>query len=98
MYIKTYMNELEVDIQTKISLLYDFVPKIYKVIRNGKNQKIIMENIDDMCLADKYGDKSSDIPKNIWNQIRSIISLLYYREGIEYIDITPYNFNYLKTY
>jgi len=50
-----------------------------------------MEKINAMCLADKYGDKPYDIPKHYWYQIKSI-SLLFYREGMEYIDITLYNF------
>jgi hypothetical protein len=39
-----------------------------------------------------YGDDPADIPDWIWEQIRLIIQILYDEEGIEYVDITPYNF------
>lgn len=42
-------------------------------------------------LADIYGEEAEDIPQNYWDEISRIISILYYEEGIEYIDLTPYN-------
>jgi len=51
-----------------------------------------MENLNTLCLADKYGEEPTDIPNDYWNKMRYIISTLYENEGIEYIDITPYNF------
>jgi tRNA A-37 threonylcarbamoyl transferase component Bud32 len=53
---------------------------------------IIMEHLDEMCIADKYGEDPSKIPKIIWDQIRIILNILYHNEAIEYIDITGYNF------
>ena len=43
-------------------------------------------------LKDKYGEDPLNVPKIIWDQIRTIIKILYHQEGIEYIDITGYNF------
>ena len=51
-----------------------------------------MTKIDGKTLFEKYSDNVKDIPQNIWQQIRHIISTLFYEEGIEYIDISPYNF------
>ena len=51
-----------------------------------------MENLNEFCLAYKYGEEPKHISNEIWIQIFNIISILYEREGIEYIDITPYNF------
>ena len=83
--------EREIKLQ-KISSSYGFTPKIISTWINDGVYYIEMEKIDTMCLADKYGETSDDIPKKYWYQIKSIINLLFYREGIEYIDITPYNF------
>jgi len=54
--------------------------------------EITMEKIQGQTLADKYGDDHREIPPGIWKQIHKILSILYESEGIEYIDITPYNF------
>ena len=72
----------------QIASTYGFAPKIYNVT----NDEIHMEDLQEMCLADKYGDDPEDIPSYIWTSIRNIINTLYYEAGIEYIDITPYNF------
>jgi len=77
---------------------YGFTPKIIssKIHYNKEDGKYIgnitMENIFAMCIADKYGEDPSGVPKLIWDQIRAILKILYHEEGIEYIDITGYNF------
>jgi tRNA A-37 threonylcarbamoyl transferase component Bud32 len=68
--------------------LYRFAPEVYKTTTD----EIHMEDLQEMCLADKYGDDPAVIPAYIWVSIRIIIHTLYYEECIEYIDITPYNF------
>lgn len=83
--------QLEITIQ-KISSLYGFTPKIISTYFDDDYYYIEMENLNSMCLADKYGEKSNNIPKKFWKQIKNIIKKLYELEGIEYIDITPYNF------
>jgi tRNA A-37 threonylcarbamoyl transferase component Bud32 len=77
----------EVELQT-IAASYGFAPKVY----NTTEDEIHMEDLQEMCIADKYGEDPKDIPAYIWVSIRTIIHTLYYKEGIEYIDITPYNF------
>ena len=47
-----------------------------------------MERIEGMTLADFYGD---DIPEFAWKEVRRIVGLLL-QNGIQYVDITPYNF------
>jgi len=89
--------EREIEIQTIVSN-YGFAPKIInsKITYDKKTDKfmgiIIMENLNEMCIADKYGEDPSKIPKLIWEQIRTILKILYHSEAIEYIDITGYNF------
>ena len=62
------------------------------VIYSDYESYIVMEKIDGMNLADKYGDKMRNIPRRIRNQILDILWELYTYAGIEYVDVTPYNF------
>lgn len=82
---------LEVELQ-KIAAKYDFAPKVYDINYYDGHAIFSMENLNEMCLADKYGENPEDIPKKYWDQIRNILSTLLDEEGIVYIDITPYNF------
>jgi len=82
---------LEVELQI-VAYKYKFTPKIYDVSYQKDEAVISMENLNEMCIADKYGEDPKNIPKEYWNQIRKILETLLYEEGIEYIDITPYNF------
>jgi RIO-like serine/threonine protein kinase len=87
----------EIEMQ-EISANYGFSPKIISsnIVHADLNDKYIghitMEKIDNMCLADQYGEDPRNIPKIVWDQIRTILKILYNEEGIEYIDITGYNF------
>lgn len=87
----------EIEMQ-EISAKYGFSPKIISsnITHADLNDKYIghitMEDLNEMCVADKYGEDPNDIPKIIWDQIRTIVRILYNEEGIEYIDITGYNF------
>jgi len=87
----------EIEMQETASK-YKFCPKIisyeikYNSIENKYIANITMENLEELCLADKYGENPETIPKLVWDQIRMILKILYYEEGIEYIDITGYNF------
>lgn len=100
MFIKTilYSDEvckdnisLETELQTLASN-FGFAPEIYNIIYEEDRARIVMDKIEDMCLADKYGENPEDIPTYIWVQIRNILKILYEQLNIEYIDITPYNF------
>jgi len=84
-------TELEIDLQ-KTASIYSFCPKISSVKFTDTGCEITMEHINSMCLADIYGDKSSDLPNVLWSKIHNIVKTLYEEVGIEYIDITPYNF------
>ena len=77
----------EADLQ-QIASKYGFAPKVYSVT----DSEIHMEDLQNMCIADMYGDDPKDIPDYIWKSIRFILYTLYHQAGIEYIDITPYNF------
>ena len=83
--------KLEIELQN-IASSYEFSPKIYSTKFEKEKCIIEMENLEEMCLADKYGEKAEDIPEYFWDQIRVIIETLYTECNIEYIDITPYNF------
>jgi tRNA A-37 threonylcarbamoyl transferase component Bud32 len=50
-----------------------------------------MEDLKSDCLANVYGEDPADIPEWIWDELRLMITTLFEQEGIEYLDITPYN-------
>ena len=81
----------EIELQ-QIASKYGFTPKILSVTKNSSECIIHMEKINALCLAESWGDQPSHIPVKFWKQMRCIVKLLFLREGIEYIDITPYNF------
>ena len=88
--------EREVEIQQFVSK-FGFSSKIidlkltYDKVKDEYIGNITMEHLDTMCLADMYSDDPEKIPNIIWDKIRQIVKILY-EEGIEYIDITGYNF------
>jgi len=84
---KTASSELEIELQ-KVAAKHGFTPNVLW----NEDLEFEMEMIDAHCLADVYGENSHDIPSWIWDQIIHILTMLYEYEGIEYIDITPYNF------
>jgi tRNA A-37 threonylcarbamoyl transferase component Bud32 len=53
---------------------------------------LTMEKIPEMCVADMYGE---DVPSEIFEMIRITVSYLYCN-GIEYPDVTGYNFIYYQ--
>ncbi len=53
---------------------------------------IVMENLNEVCIADKYGEDIADMPEWVKDDILDILYLLYSVVGIEYVDVTPYNF------
>ena len=83
--------KLEVELQKKSSN-HSFSPKILKSVFENDKCIIEMEDLEELSLADKYGDDPENIPNFIWAEIRRILYALYIKEEIEYIDITPYNF------
>jgi tRNA A-37 threonylcarbamoyl transferase component Bud32 len=81
----TIQNEAELQ---KVAIMYGYSPQIFNVTHD----EIYMEDLEAPCLADIYGEEAESIPDWIWDSIRTMIESLYKYEGIEYIDITPYNF------
>jgi tRNA A-37 threonylcarbamoyl transferase component Bud32 len=65
------------------------MPKIYDY--NDSTRTLIMEKIPSLNISDMYGEKFSDVPTYITDEIYNIISILY-KNNIEYPDITGYNF------
>jgi len=51
-----------------------------------------MDRINGVCLADIFTDNPKTVPDWIWKEIHRILAVLFECEGIEYIDITSYNF------
>jgi hypothetical protein len=85
--------QLEYELQTYIGTKYIFTPKINTITYFKDCVEISMDLIENGCtLAEHFSDDPDNIPKWVWDEIRRIIRILYYEEGIEYIDITPYNF------
>ena len=90
MYVKENVSELEYIIHKHVyNLDIIKVPKIYDYNKETKVMK--MQKINNMCISDYYGEKSSDISDELFDKIRNIIKLLY-ENYIEYPDITGYNF------
>lgn len=53
---------------------------------------ITMEDLEEMNIADLYGEDIQKIPDHIKKEIWNILWILFSCAGIEYIDVTPYNF------
>ena len=82
----------ESDLQD-VSAAMGFSPyTISKTLVSNDNWRLEMDKVSGKSLYELFGDEARDIPKNVWNQIRHIVRELYYKEGIVYVDITPYNF------
>lgn len=62
-----------------------------KVLRTDNKTFIEMEKIDDMALAYHYGYDVEELPNDIRKQVYDLVETLY-KHGIQYVDITPYNF------
>jgi len=62
------------------------------VIDTDNRTYIEMVDLEEMCIADKYGEDIENVPEEIQEDIYSILMTLYRVAGIEYCDVTPYNF------
>ena len=65
------------------------VPKVYSY----NNNILCMKRINALSISDQYGENFENVPSHIINKIRDTIATLYLH-GIEYPDITGYNFIY----
>lgn len=61
------------------------------VLKTDNKTFIEMEMVDDMALAYKYGYDVDELPNNVRQQVYDLVFTLY-QHGIQYVDITPYNF------
>lgn len=83
----------EYELQKYIASKYDFTPKIHSLTFLPFHSEISMDLVaNGSILANRFSDDPEDIPEWVWIQIRKIVTTLYEQEGLEYIDITPYNF------
>ncbi len=85
----TILREIQIQ---KIASSYGFSPKILSASIVDDEYHIVMEQIDAVSLAEKYGIEPNNIPMEYWTQIKSMLNLLFDMEGIEYVDISPHNF------
>ena len=84
--------DLEIEIQ-QISAAYGFSPKVLTIEHISDEETMFgMDDLDAETLFELYGDSPENTPLWIWDAIRTMVSTLYEEEGIEYPDITPYNF------
>lgn len=65
------------------------IPKVYSY----NNGTLCMKRINALSVADQYGEDFENVPSHIIEKIRDTIATLY-SYGIEYPDITGYNFIY----
>lgn len=93
MFVKVVSEDAdnEVELQ-KIASSYGFSPRVLSHNKLEDSSFIMMEDLEAECLADVYGENPDNIPLWIWDEIRSMVTALFNQEGIEYVDITPYNF------
>jgi len=63
-----------------------------KIIGTDYKTYIDMEDLEEMCIADMYGESIDCMPSLIKKGIYHILERLYLECDIEYIDVTPYNF------
>lgn len=93
-FYKDVSNRKEKDIRREVEL-QERASKIGvspKILDTNFKTYIRMENLDEMCIADMYGEDFDKIPKDIIDEIYNILMRLYLECDIEYIDVTPYNF------
>jgi hypothetical protein len=68
--------------------IYGFAPKIQRIDDNV----VQMDFVEGQCLGDIYMDDPTMKPDTIWSKIEHMLTVPFEREGIEYVDITSYNF------
>ena len=91
-YTKYGVKQHEYDVHKYVYNLKLEKVNIPKIISYDKEKEImVMHKIDAMNLSDMFGEKSSDIDEYYFDEIRTIIQTLS-DNGIEYPDITGYNF------
>jgi RIO-like serine/threonine protein kinase len=83
--------ENEVVLQTIASEL-GLAPRIFTVKYEDDHAVLAVEEVEEMSVADMYGENSEDLPESLWDKIRNAVKILLDEEGIEYVALSPYNF------
>lgn len=83
--------EREVELQT-IASRHWFTPNIISVERRDDAYVIQMEKVTGMSIADFYNTDPKLVPEGMWEKMRMCVRTLLEEDGIEYVDITGYNF------
>lgn len=89
-FAKGGMSNNEIELQ-KVASSLGIAPKIHGFEKHNNMNLVLMDLVKGMSIADFYGEDSKKIPPYVWSEIHRILKLLWCN-GIEYIDITPYNF------
>ena len=90
-HIPVSIAEDEVCFQ-KIAAELGISPEIHDIVKGSDIWIVTMDDLNsDNTLSNIYGEDSNKIPDWIWTEIRYILNTLV-DYGIEYVDITPYNF------
>lgn len=91
-YTKYGVKQHEYDVHKYVYNLKLEKVNVPKIISYDKQKEImVMHKINALNLSDMFGEKSSDIDEYYFDEIRTIIKTLS-DNGIEYPDITGYNF------
>ena len=91
-YTKYGVKQHEYDVHKYVYNLNLEKVNVPKIISYDKEKEImVMHKINALNLSDMFGEKSSDIDEYYFDEIRTIIKTLS-DNGIEYPDITGYNF------
>ena len=91
-YTKYGVKQHEYDVHKYVYNLKLENVNVPKIISYDKQKEImVMHKINALNLSDMFGENSSDIDEYYFDEIRTIIKTLS-DNGIEYPDITGYNF------
>jgi RIO-like serine/threonine protein kinase len=93
MFTKHFQSESEEDVRREARLqtiAHEFVstPRIL----DCQPTSITMERVDGMTVADMYGADIRRVPHALKREMYEMIHTLYKKAGIQYIDVTGYNF------
>ncbi len=80
----------EIHLQT-IGSTIKVSPHIVRSYQDSERFYVVMKRIKGHTIADLFGANRLDTPQWIWDEIRRILKELFVN-GVEYIDVTPYNF------
>ncbi len=90
LFAKGGMTRQEMALQ-KTAAALGFAPNICGTHIHEGRKIVLMDRIQGSSLADFYGEDPRKTPSHVWTSIRMILQTLW-NHGIEYTDITPYNF------